>query len=125
MAEAISAVVPFASYIDHTEHDTQIIVTEHGLADLRGLSPVSQARTIIANCAHASCRDRLGDYLDRAIPENPHGRHITSWQGPDEVQPSSMPHHSAMKSAMDFVHLRTDSMLTRSSNPWMSSETGP
>ena len=35
---AISSIVPFASHIDHTEHDTQILVTEQGLADLRGLS---------------------------------------------------------------------------------------
>lgn len=85
---AISSVVPFASHIDHTEHDTQILVTEQGLADLRGLSPVGRARTIIANCAHSSYRGRLGDYLDRAIAENPNGRHTPhllgealSWHG--------------------------------------------
>jgi succinyl-CoA:acetate CoA-transferase len=27
------------SHVDHTEHDTHVIVTEQGLADLRGLSP--------------------------------------------------------------------------------------
>jgi hypothetical protein len=42
-AGAISAIVPFASHIDHTEHDTQILVTEQGLADLRGLPPVARA----------------------------------------------------------------------------------
>ena len=26
-------------HVDHTEHDTQVLVTEQGLADLRGLSP--------------------------------------------------------------------------------------
>ncbi len=35
----ISCIVPMCSHVDHTEHDTQIIVTEQGLADLRGLSP--------------------------------------------------------------------------------------
>ncbi|WP_193101808.1 acetyl-CoA hydrolase/transferase family protein [Brevibacterium aurantiacum] len=85
---AISSIVPFASHIDHTEHDTQILVTEQGLADLRGLSPVARARKIIANCAHPDYRDRLGDYLDRAIAENPNGRHTPhllgealSWHG--------------------------------------------
>ncbi|GAA1634670.1 acetyl-CoA hydrolase/transferase family protein [Brevibacterium sanguinis] len=72
---AISSIVPFASHIDHTEHDTQVLVTEQGLADLRGLSPVARARRIIASCAHPDFRDRLTDYLDRAIAANPHGRH--------------------------------------------------
>ena len=72
---AISSIVPFPSHIDHTEHDTQVLVTEQGLADLRGLSPVARARRIIASCAHPDFRDRLTDYLDRAIAANPHGRH--------------------------------------------------
>ncbi len=71
----ISAIVPFASHIDHTEHDTQILVTEQGLADLRGLSPMARARSIIRNCAHPHYRDRLQDYLDRACAANPGGRH--------------------------------------------------
>ena len=74
-AGAISAIVPFASHIDHTEHDTQILVTEQGLADLRGLPPVARARKIIDNCAHPDYRDRLNDYLERAIAANPTGRH--------------------------------------------------
>ena len=71
----ISAIVPFASHIDHTEHDTQIIVTEQGLADLRGLSPLARARRIITHCAHPDYRDQLQDYLDRALAQNPAGRH--------------------------------------------------
>lgn len=35
---SISRIVPFASHIDHSEHDVSIIVTEQGLADLRGES---------------------------------------------------------------------------------------
>src|SRR5699024_1936439 len=72
---AISTIVPFASHIDHTEHDTQILVTEQGLADLRGLPPVARARRIIDRCAHPDYRERLTDYLERAIAANPHGRH--------------------------------------------------
>ncbi|NLS09469.1 acetyl-CoA hydrolase/transferase family protein [Nesterenkonia sp. MY13] len=72
---AISAIVPFASHTDHTEHDTQILVTEQGLADLRGLSPTARARRIIANCAHPDYRDGLQDYFDRAVAENPNGQH--------------------------------------------------
>lgn len=64
---AISAVVPMCSHVDHTEHDVDILCTEQGIADLRGLSPVERARTIIANCAHPDYRDMLTDYLERAI----------------------------------------------------------
>ncbi len=48
---AISAIVPMVSHVDHTEHDVNIIVTEHGLADLRGLSPRARARGS-SRCAH-------------------------------------------------------------------------
>lgn len=71
----ISSIVPFASHVDHTEHDTHILVTEQGMADLRGLSPTARARKIIANCAHPDYRDGLQDYFDRACAENPHGQH--------------------------------------------------
>ena len=64
---AISSVVPMCSHVDHTEHDVDILCTEQGIADLRGLSPVERARTIIANCAYPDYRDRLTEYLDRAI----------------------------------------------------------
>jgi len=43
----ISCIVPMVSHVDHTEHDVQVIVTEQGLADLRGLAPVQRARLII------------------------------------------------------------------------------
>ncbi|WP_238385370.1 acetyl-CoA hydrolase/transferase family protein [Nesterenkonia muleiensis] len=72
---AISAIVPFASHIDHTEHDTQILVTEQGLADLRALSPRARARKIIEHCAHPDYRDRLQDYLNRAVAASPRGQH--------------------------------------------------
>ncbi len=63
---AISCIVPMASHVDHTEHDVQIIVTEQGLADLRGSSPTQRARIIIDRCAHPDYRDALDDYLARA-----------------------------------------------------------
>lgn len=62
----ISSIVPFVSHIDHTEHDVNVIVTEQGLADLRGLSPRERAREIINNCAHPSYKEELMDYLLRA-----------------------------------------------------------
>ncbi|WP_370680443.1 acetyl-CoA hydrolase/transferase family protein [Comamonas sp. GB3 AK4-5] len=63
---AISCIVPMCSHVDHTEHDTQIIVTEQGLADLRGLSPKQRAKEIISKCVHPDYRDQLQDYFDRA-----------------------------------------------------------
>ncbi len=63
----ISAIVPMASHVDHITQDVQVIVTEQGLADLRGLSPKQRAQVIIANCAHPDYRDALKDYYARAL----------------------------------------------------------
>lgn len=62
---AISSIVPMCSHIDHTEHDTDIFVTEMGLADVRGLSPRERARVIINNCAHPDYKPMLLDYLKK------------------------------------------------------------
>ncbi|ACD90100.1 succinate CoA transferase [Chlorobium limicola DSM 245] len=70
----ISCIVPMASHVDHTEHDVQIIVTEQGLADLRGLSPNQRARVIIENCAHPKFRPALHDYHKRAF-DSSFGKH--------------------------------------------------
>lgn len=72
---AILAIVPMVSHVDHTEHDVQVIVTEQGLADLRGLSPKHRAERVIARCAHPDFRDRLTDYLQRAEAARPTARH--------------------------------------------------
>lgn len=71
---AISAIVPMVSHVDHTEHDVQVIVTEQGLADLRGLSPKQRARLVIENCAHPDYRSALRDYYRRAL-DGAQGRH--------------------------------------------------
>ncbi len=59
----ISSVVPMVSHHDHTEHDVNVIVTEQGVADLRGKSPIERAQLIIDNCAHPDYRQLLRDYL--------------------------------------------------------------
>jgi succinyl-CoA:acetate CoA-transferase len=61
-----SRIVPMVSHVDHTEHDVQIIVTEQGVADLRGLSPRGRAQQIIDHCVHPDFRSQLQDYFDRA-----------------------------------------------------------
>ena len=63
----ISAIVPQASHVDHISQDVQVLVTEQGLADLRGLSPKQRARLIIENCAHPAYRPALQDYYARAL----------------------------------------------------------
>jgi succinyl-CoA:acetate CoA-transferase len=62
----VSCIVPQASHVDHITQDVQVIVTEQGLADLRGLSPKQRAGVIIANCAHPDYRPHLADYFQRA-----------------------------------------------------------
>ncbi|MBQ8607026.1 MAG: acetyl-CoA hydrolase/transferase family protein [Bacteroidaceae bacterium] len=59
----ISAIVPMVSHHDHTEHDVNIVVTEQGVADLRGKSPMERAKAIIENCAHPDYKNLLWDYL--------------------------------------------------------------
>lgn len=60
---AISAIVPMATHVDHSEHSVDIIVTEQGLADTRGLGPMQRAERIIQCCAHPMYRDELMGYL--------------------------------------------------------------
>ncbi len=68
----ISSVVPMVSHADHTEHDTMIFITEQGVADIRGLSPLKRAKLIIEKCAHPDFREQLYDYLKMAQRKNGH-----------------------------------------------------
>ena len=70
----ISSLVPMVSHVDHTEHDVSIVVTEQGVADLRGLSPKQRARVLIDRCAHPDYRDALDDYFARACRAS-YGKH--------------------------------------------------
>jgi succinyl-CoA:acetate CoA-transferase len=62
----ISTIVPMVSHVDHTEHDVSVLVTEQGLADLRGLSPRQRAKLVIENCSHPDYRPALRSYFERA-----------------------------------------------------------
>ena len=62
----ISTIVPMCSHVDHNEHSVQVIVTEQGVADLRGLPPMVRARKLIENCAHPAYRDALSRYVEEA-----------------------------------------------------------
>lgn len=59
----ISAFVPMVSHTDHSEHDVKVIISEYGVADLRGKSPRERAELIIENCAHPDYRPLLRAYL--------------------------------------------------------------
>jgi acetyl-CoA hydrolase len=65
-AGKISTVVPMVTHVDHNEHSVQILVTEQGLADLRGLGPMERARKIIDTCAHPLYRPYLHNYLEQS-----------------------------------------------------------
>ncbi|MBS7532225.1 acetyl-CoA hydrolase/transferase family protein [Ancylobacter sonchi] len=73
---AISSVVPMVSHVDHNEHDVDVLVTEIGLADLRGLAPRERAQAILANCVHPSYREPLADYHRRALARGGHTPHL-------------------------------------------------
>lgn len=73
---AISHVLPMATHVDHGSHDVDILVTEQGLADLRGLSPREKARTIIAKCAHPDYKKSLMDYYNQACIRGGHTPHL-------------------------------------------------
>jgi acetyl-CoA hydrolase len=62
----LSCIVPMCTHVDQTEHDLDVIVTEQGLADVRGLSPKERAKVIIAKCAHPEYRPILEDYYNKA-----------------------------------------------------------
>ncbi|WP_347057000.1 acetyl-CoA hydrolase/transferase family protein [Blastococcus sp. HT6-30] len=95
---AISSILPMVSHVDHTEHDVQVLVTEQGLADLRGLSPRRRAHAVIAHCAHPDYRPLLEDYLERA-ERGAYGRHTP------HLLPEALSWHTR--------YLETGSMLPR------------
>lgn len=61
----ISAFVPMVSHMDHSEHSVKVIISEYGIADLRGKSPRERAELIIENCVHPDYRPLLREYLER------------------------------------------------------------
>ncbi|EGV44801.1 succinate CoA transferase [Bizionia argentinensis JUB59] len=92
----ISHIVPMVSHTDHTEHDIDILVTDQGLADIRGLAPVERARLIIENCVHPSYQGQLSEYFEKAYKLGGHTPHIMdkafSWH-------THLKNHGTMKMA--------------------------
>ncbi len=63
---SISNIVPMVSHQDIGEHDVDVVVTENGVADLRGLDDLERADAIIAGCAAQAYRAQLTAYLQAA-----------------------------------------------------------
>lgn len=72
----ISSIVPFVSHVDHTEHDVDVIVTEQGYADLRGLAPRERVELIIENCTHPMYREQLREYYQEALTRGGQTPHV-------------------------------------------------
>jgi acetyl-CoA hydrolase/succinyl-CoA:acetate CoA-transferase len=68
----ISRIVPMVAHVDHSEHSVDMVVTEHGLVDIRGLTPRQAAEAIIKTCADPSYREPLLDYYQRALRQGGH-----------------------------------------------------
>lgn len=72
----VSSIVPFVSHVDHTEHDVDVIVTEQGYADLRGLAPRERALVVIENCAHPAYKEQLRGYYEEALSRGGQTPHV-------------------------------------------------
>ena len=70
---SISSIVPMVTHVDQNEHSVNVLITEHGIADLRGKSPMQRAHAIIENCVDPSYRQMLRDYL--ALSPSAHTPH--------------------------------------------------
>ncbi len=64
---AISCIVPKVTHEDHNEHSVKIVVSEYGVADLRGKGPRRRAEELIEKCAHPDYRPLLHEYLNRGV----------------------------------------------------------
>ncbi len=62
----ISTIVPMVSHCDHNDHSVQVIVTEHGYADMRGADPSKRPDLVIDRCADPAYRPMLREYLKAA-----------------------------------------------------------
>ncbi len=68
----ISNIVPMVAHQDHSEHSVDVIITDQGVADLRGKDPVQRAEIIIENCAHPDYKPLLRKYLHIGQGQTPH-----------------------------------------------------
>jgi len=68
----LSRVLPMVPHVDHNEHNVDIIITDQGIADLRGLTPRERAAAIIKNCSCPDYRPALEEYFRLACERGGH-----------------------------------------------------
>ncbi len=66
---AISNIVPMVSHQDICEHDVDVIITENGVADVRGLDDIERAKKIIKLCSSPEYKDSLISYFLKSLKE--------------------------------------------------------
>lgn len=71
----LSRVLPMVPHVDHNEHNVDVIITDMGIADLRGLSPRERAAKIIA-ISSPDYKDELTAYFREACERGGHTPHI-------------------------------------------------
>lgn len=74
---SISSIVPFCSHVDHTSHFVDAIITEYGVADLRGKCSMEKAEEVI-KVAHPDYQPILRDYMKYAAKTKGHTHHCLS-----------------------------------------------
>ena len=67
-----SRIVPLLASADIPRQDVDVLVTDQGWADLRGLSARERAEAIIEHCSHPTFRDRLWEYYRKALAAGGH-----------------------------------------------------
>lgn len=70
----VSAVVPMVSHTDHSEHSVKVVITEQGIADLRGLSLESVQRQLLSNVLIPT----IAPYLESTSRSSMLDRHLTT-----------------------------------------------
>ena len=69
---SISCFVPCTPHVDIVHHDVDVVISEFGIADLRGQDDVECAQLIIENCAHPSYRASLEAILEHSLSKGGH-----------------------------------------------------
>ncbi|TLV04028.1 succinate CoA transferase [Dyadobacter luticola] len=104
--KTISRIVPMVPHVDHSEHDVDILVTEHGLADLRGLAPRQKAEAILKNCVHPEYRDMLQEYFTEACTRGGQTPHVLekafNWYQNLRLTGSMKRHHKFQEPSPDL-----------------------
>jgi succinyl-CoA:acetate CoA-transferase len=104
----ISTVVPAVGHVDFTHYDVDVVVTEYGYADLRGLNCWQRASVLVENCADPYYRDSLRDYYHEARKSG--GRKLPHVANESLYRPAHYRRQGAMQSNNDAQNRMWSSM---------------